>query len=196
MSEEMDRLDRVLDFVTRAERLKDTLRSGCTGQGARESVAAHGWSLCLLVLLLESDLEAVDVLHLLRLCLVHDLGEALGGDVPAIDQPPGTDKSARERADLRTLCIGLPEDVAARILALWEEYEAGETPEAVAAKGLDKIDTMLQHVTGRQDPDFDFGWNLGYGSDRTARTALLRALRRKVDLMTRARAQAAGQVPP
>lgn len=189
----MDRLDRVLAFLTRAERLKDTLRSGRTGSGAPESVAAHSWSLCLLVLLLEDDLEGVDVLQLLRLCLVHDLGEAISGDVPAIYQDPAVDKSAQERADLLTLSEGLPDDVTARLLALWEEYDAGTTPEAVAAKGLDKIETMVQHVTGRQDPDFDYLWNLGYGVDRTARTDLLRALRRKVDAMTRAKA---AETPP
>lgn len=188
MTEEMDRLDRVLAFLTRAERLKDTLRSGRTGDGARESVAAHSWSLCLLVLLLEDDLQGLDVLQLLRLCLVHDLGEAISGDVPAIHQDPAVDKSAQERADLLTLTDGLPEDVTTRLLALWEEYEAGATPEAVAAKGLDKIETMVQHVTGRQEPDFDYLWNLGYGVDRTARMDLLRALRRKVDVMTRAKA--------
>lgn len=188
MGAETDRLDRVLAFLTRAERLKDTLRSGLTGDGARESVAAHSWSLCLLVLLLEDDLDGVDVLHLLRLCLVHDLGEAISGDVPAIHQDPAVDKSAQDRADLLTLSEGLPEDIAARLLALWEEYDAGETPEAVVARGLDKIETMVQHVAGAQEPDFDYLWNLGYGVDRTARMDLLRTLRRKVDVMTRAKA--------
>lgn len=191
MNTEMDRLDRVLAFLGRAERLKDTLRSARTGDGARESVAAHSWSLCLLVLLLEDELEGVDLLQLLRLCIVHDLGEAISGDIPAIHQDPNIDKSAQERADLVTLSQGLPTDIAARLLTLWDDYESGETPEAVAAKGLDKIETMLQHVTGAQDPGFDFAWNLGYGTDRTSRTALLRSLRDKVDVMTRARANKA-----
>ncbi len=184
-----DRLDRLLAFLQRAERLKDTHRSARTGDGHPESVAAHSWSLCLLVLLLEEDLTGVDILHLLRLCIVHDLGEAISGDIPAIDQDGSVDKSAQEHADLLTLCDGLPDDVEDRIVTLWQEYENGQTAEAQAAKGLDKIETMMQHVTGRQVPGFDFLWNLGYGTDRTDRTALLRALRSKVDAMTKARAQ-------
>ena len=183
-----DRLDRLLDFLQRAERLKDTLRSGRTAEGRPESVAAHSWSLCLLVLLLEDEIAGADLLQLLRLCLVHDLGEAISGDVPAIHQTTEDDKSARERADLLTLCDGLPEDVTTRLLALWEEYDRGETPEAALAKGLDKIKTMVQHVTGTQQPDFDYLWNLGYGVSRTAQTDLLRDLRHRVDAMTRHKA--------
>lgn len=185
-----DRLDRLIGFLQRAEALKDTLRSARTGAGLPESVAAHSWSLCLLVLLLEDELTGVDLLQLLRLCVVHDLGEAISGDVPAIVQDPRDDKSARERADLLTLCDGLPEDVTARLLALWEEYERGDSPEAELAKGLDKIETMVQHVTGAQAPGFDYLWNLGYGVDRTDRGALLRRLRGKVDAMTRQAADA------
>ncbi|MDO6729424.1 HD domain-containing protein [Marinovum sp. 2_MG-2023] len=186
---EADRFDRVLAFLRRAARLKDTLRSGRrTGDGALESVAAHSWSLCLLALLLEDDMDRVDMLQLLRLCILHDLGEAISGDVPAIDQDPAVDKSARERDDLLTLSDGLPEDIKHRILKLWAEYDAGETTEAQWAKGLDKIETMLQHVTGRQDADFDYLWNLGYGVKWTERTPLLKTLRAKVDVMTRAKA--------
>ncbi|WP_417524784.1 HD domain-containing protein [Marinovum sp.] len=186
-----DRLDRMLSFLQRAEALKDTMRSGHTGRGHPESVAAHSWSLCLLVLLLEDEIAGVDLLQLLRLCLVHDLGEAISGDVPAIHQDPADDKSAKERADLVTLCEGLPDDVTARLLALWEEYDRGQSSEAVLAKGLDKIETMVQHVTGDQVSDFDYLWNLGYGTSRTDRTPLLQELRQKVDAMTRA--SAAGQ---
>lgn len=185
MTQEPDRLSDLLTFLSTAGLLKDTMRSGHTPRGAPESVAAHSWSLCLLVLLLERDLDGVDVLHLLRLCVLHDLGEAISGDIPAIDQVPGVDKSVDERQDLVTLCRDLPEDMRAHLLALWDEYDRGESPEAVMAKGLDKIETMVAHVGGAQVADFDFGWNLGYGRERTDRGDLLRALRARVDAMTR-----------
>lgn len=180
-----DRLSRKLDFLASAERLKDTMRSAHTGRGAPESVAAHSWSLCLLVLLLEEELEGLDILRLLKLCILHDLGEAISGDVPAIEQDPDVDKSVQERADFQELTRVLPEDLRAGLLDLWDEYETASTPEAVVAKGLDKIETMLQHVTGTQEAGFDFEWNLGYGLDRTDKTALLRALRFRIDERTR-----------
>lgn len=181
---EPDRHDRIIAFMAEAERLKATFRSGRTSAERRESVAEHSWSLCLLALLTEDE-SGVDFARLLRLCIVHDLGEAISGDVPAIDQGPDTDKSARERADLATLTEGLPPDLRDRVRGLWEEYEAGETPEARVAKGLDKLETMLQHVTGPQEPGFDYGWNLGYGTRWTSQAPFLQSLRERIDRLTR-----------
>lgn len=183
-----DRHDRILSVLMQAGALKDTFRSGHTLRGHPESVAAHSWSLSLLALLLEPELEGIDMAHLLKLIVVHDLGEAIGGDIPAIHQDPTVSKAAEERADLLTLLADLPEDLRARLTELWDEYEAGETPEAQMAKGLDKLETMTQHVAGQQVPEFDYLWNLGYGTSRTDKTALLRRLRTKVDALTRAAA--------
>ena len=182
-----DRLSAILAFVRGAEPLKDTLRSARTARGRTESTAEHSWRLCLLALALEDEMQGVDLLQLLRLCILHDLGEALTGDVPATRQAEGDDREASERAAIRTLCAALPAEAAARIRALWDEYAAGETPEAAMAKGLDKIETILQHASGQNPPDFDYAFNLEYGRDRTDRTALLRALREEADTVTRAR---------
>lgn len=181
------RLDGVIAFLQAAERLKDTLRSGATSGGRRESAAEHSWRLALLALLLDRDLGAVDRLKVLKLCLVHDLGEAISGDTPAVDQRPDDGRAARERADMATLCAPLPTDLSADLLALWDEYAAAATPEAKIAKGLDKIETVLQHAIGANDPGFDYAFNLGYGRERTAALPLLRQIRARADDATRAR---------
>lgn len=181
------RLDGVIAFLQAAERLKDTLRSGATSGGRRESAAEHSWRLALLALLLDRDLGAVDRLKVLKLCLVHDLGEAISGDTPAVDQRPDDGRAARERADMATLCAPLPADLSEDLLALWDEYAAAATPEAKIAKGLDKIETVLQHAIGANDPGFDYAFNLGYGRERTAALPLLRQIRAKADDATRAR---------
>ena len=181
------RLDGVIAFLQAAERLKDTLRSGATSGGRRESAAEHSWRLALLALLLDRDLGAVDRLKGLKLCLVHDLGEAISGDTPAVDQRPDDGRATRERADMATLCAPLPADLSADLLALWDEYAAAATPEAKIAKGLDKIETVLQHAIGANDPGFDYAFNLGYGRERTAALPLLRQIRAKADDATRAR---------
>jgi putative hydrolases of HD superfamily len=67
------------------------------------------------------------------------------------------------------------------MLALWDDYAAGSSREAVTAKGLDKIETMLQHLAGAAPPGFDFAFNLSYGRTQTDRHPLLRALRALVD---------------
>ncbi|ETX13798.1 phosphohydrolase [Roseivivax halodurans JCM 10272] len=189
MSISDDRLDRIVTFLQSAEALKDTLRSGHTGQGRPESVAEHSWRLTLLAFLLEDDLGGIDVKRLMALCLIHDLGEAISGDVPATHQAPDDGREARERADFATLCAALPEDLRARMAEFWDEYAGAATPEARMAKGLDKIETILQHAAGRNPEDFDYAFNLDYGRARTSGDPLLEALRARADAATRARMQ-------
>ncbi|MBD8877433.1 HD domain-containing protein [Roseibium polysiphoniae] len=183
-SAESDRLARIIDFIQAAEALKDTLRSGRTGQGRAESTAEHTWRLCLMTLLFEADLADIDVLKLLKICVIHDLAEAISGDVPAPSQSSDDGRAARERQDLLTLCKALPEDLSAEVVALWDEYAEAKSPEAILAKGFDKIETMLQHVKGRNAPDFDYAFNLGYGREATDRHPLLRNLRLLADNLT------------
>ena len=69
-------------------------------------------------------------------------------------------------------------------MARWDEYNAVATPEARLAKGLDRLETVLQHVQGANPPDFDYGFNLGYGRAHTDAHPLVAALRAPVDAET------------
>ena len=182
-----DRIAATLAFLQEAERLKDVLRSGRTSGGRPESTAEHTWRLCLMAMVFARDLPGIDLSRLLRICIVHDLGEALSGDVPAIDQTPDDGRAARERADLERLTAPLPPAMRAEILALAAEYEAGVTPEAQLAKGFDKLETLLQHSQGANGPGFDYAFNLDYGRSRTDAHPLLAAIRERIDAATRAR---------
>ena len=75
-----------LIFLKEAEQLKDTLRTAHTSKGRRESVAEHTWRLCLMAIVLEPEIGPIDMVKLLKICILHDLGEAIGGDIPAISQ--------------------------------------------------------------------------------------------------------------
>lgn len=183
-----------LAFLREAERLKSVLRSAHTSTGRRESTAEHTWRLCLMAMLFSDALGAIDVARLLKICIVHDLGEALHGDVPAVLQSGGTDKAARERDDLEALTLPLDAVRRAEILSLWQEYDAGVTVEARLAKGLDKLETILQHNQGLNPDDFDYAFNLGYGAEHTAAHPLFAAIRAELDGDTRARM--AQQQPP
>ncbi|WP_262028172.1 HD domain-containing protein [Microvirga sp. Mcv34] len=185
-----DRILGALEFLREAERLKSTLRSGYTSTGRPESTAEHTWRLCLMALVLSDEFEDIDLLRLIKLCIVHDLGEALSGDIPAIVQTEGMDKSAQERADLQILTRALHSDRRSEILALWEEYEAASSPEAILAKGLDKLETILQHNQGLNPADFDYAFNLGYGRKQTSAHPVLAGIRAVLDEETRARAEA------
>jgi putative hydrolase of HD superfamily len=187
-------LSGILAFLRAAERLKVTTRSGFTSAGQPESVAEHTWRLCLMALVLHREFPAVDFARLIRICIVHDLGEAIGGDVPAPEQArrlatdPGAAKAAQERLDLLTLLQPLPPELRDEITALWDEYEAATSPEARLAKALDKLETILQHTQGENPPDFDYRFNLGYGRRYTADHPVIVALRETLDRETERRA--------
>lgn len=179
-----DRLKSLLAFLKEAERLKDTLRSGTTRNGRPESTAEHSWRLCLMVLLFQKELNGIDMLKLLKLCIVHDLGEAISGDIPAPHQSPGDDRQDRERRDFLDLCAPLPQNVKEDLLALFDEYAAARTPEAQLAKGFDKLETMLQHhLMPGADAEFH-SFNLSYGVERTDAFPLTRQIREEVDAET------------
>ncbi|SUA92838.1 Uncharacterised protein [Pandoraea pulmonicola] len=184
-----------LNFLRTCERLKDVLRSGHTSSGRPESTAEHSWRLSLMAMVFMDRLGDVDRAKMLELCVVHDLGEALNGDVPAPEQQGGVDKNDAERQDLLTICESLDAPMRDRIVALWDEYARGATPEARAVKALDKLETMLQHTQGRNPPDFDYAFNLAYGRQYTDATPFLRAVRERIDEATRERGAAARLAP-
>jgi len=186
----------ILEFLRQAERLKNVTRSAYTSEGRPESVAEHTWRLCLMAMLLARSFPEVDFARLVKICIVHDLGEALGGDVPAPEQARAAaeglaPKAADERRDLLALVEPLPEPLRGEIARLWDEYEAAATPEARLAKALDKLETILQHTQGDNPPGFDYRFNLGYGREYTAGDPLIEAIRRILDEETERRAEEA-----
>lgn len=189
-----ENMNSILTFLRRAEALKHTYRSAWTSTGEPESVAAHTWRLALMAVVFAPSFPEIDLLRLLKICIIHDLGEAINGDIPAIHQTDGPEKALQEREDLLSLIKPLPEDLRGELLSLWNDYETAGSPEARLAKGLDKLETILQHNQGENPPDFDYAFNLDYGSRYTKAPALIAALRRMVDADTRARAEMRGPV--
>ena len=187
----------VLEFLRAAERLKSTTRTGYTSAGQQESVAEHTWRLCLMALVLRPAFPGIDFAKLVKICIIHDLGEAIHGDVSAPEQARRAaagaiaGKAEQERRDLLELLAPLPAAVRDEITALWEEYEAAESPEAKLAKGLDKLETIMQHNQGLNPADFDYRFNLDYGRRHTADNPVIAELRAMLDRETEARAREA-----
>ncbi len=182
-------LSGTLEFLRLAERLKDTTRTAFTTEGRQETVAAHTWRLCLMALVLEDHFPSVDFARLIKMCIIHDLGEAISGDIPAIEQKPEENKSDQERKDLLQLLGPLPRQLQQEITGLWDEYEGASTEEARIAKALDKLETILQHNQGKNPEDFDYRFNLGYGTKYTTGDPVIVALRQILDEETERRAR-------
>lgn len=134
----------LLRFLHLAGRLKDTPRAGWTLRGisAPESVAEHSHRVAILALVLAPRAAPpLDAGRCVAMALVHDLAEALVGDITPYDGISAGDKRRREEAAMRELAA-LAGD--ASLAALWREYDAARTPEARFVKELDKLETVLQ----------------------------------------------------
>jgi putative hydrolase of HD superfamily len=145
-----ERLKAQLAFVMEVDRLKGILRQTRVLAGARrENSAEHSWHLALCALALAEYAPAgTDLLRVLKMVLVHDVVEIDAGDAFAYDVAANVGKVERERlAAARTFGL-LPPDVGDELRALWEEFEAGTTPDALFANALDRIQPMLLNFQG------------------------------------------------
>ena len=113
---------RLLDFLKTAEQLKCNTRHSYTSSGRLESVAEHSWRLALMAMLVGDEFPEMDMDKVIKMCLIHDMGEAITGDIPAFEK---TDKDRKvENKRVEQLTDILPEPVRAEWKALFEEMEA------------------------------------------------------------------------
>ncbi len=151
-------------------------------------MAEHAWQLTLMAMILHPYFPQVQLTRLVKMCVIHDLGEALHGDIPAIHQDQSIPKSTTEQNDLLQLIDPLPMTIREDIVSLWDEYEAAATPGAKLAKALDKLATILQHNQGKNPQDFDYRFNLEYGKKYTTGDPWIERLRDMLDHETMQRA--------
>lgn len=149
--EQKERLEKQLDFIREIDKEKQIFRQTYLADGQRkENDAEHAWHMAVMTLLLsEYANEKIDVLHTIRMILIHDVVEIDAGDTYAYDENAKLTQRAREEAAAARIFGMLPEDQAAEMLALWEEFEAGETTEARFARTMDNFQPMmLNDATG------------------------------------------------
>ncbi len=143
-----ERLRRQLDFVVEIDRAKNVFRQTYLMDGKRfENDAEHSWHLAIMAFLLieyASEPE-LDVLRVVKMVLVHDLVEIDAGDTYCYDEEAGRDKAQREQAAAARIFGILPGDQGVELRALWEEFEAMETPEARYAAALDRLQPLLHN---------------------------------------------------
>ena len=147
-----DRLAAQLAFLTEANRLTGVLRATPVADGSRrENSGEHSWHLALFALVL-ADQAGPDVRidRVIRMLLIHDLVEIDTGDVP-IHSANGTAHGSAEVAAAEARAADrifglLPGDIRDDLRALWEEFEAAETPDAVFAKSLDRVQPVMMNL--------------------------------------------------
>lgn len=163
-----------------AERLKDTTRHCYTSCGRRESVAEHSWRLCLLAYFLRDEFPELDMDKVIRMCLIHDLGECFTGDIPTFMKSAAD--TNKEDDLLQRWVDTLPEPYRTDMAALYAEMNALETTEAKLYKALDKLEAVIQHNESPLDTwePLEYDLNRTYAFDAVAFSPYLKALRSEI----------------
>src|SRR3989344_150527 len=158
-----DNLEKIFNFLRQIEKLKSTLRYNKTTAGRNESTADHSWRLALMVPIIAKELSIdIDIEKSMKIALVHDLAEAITGDIDAIKISTGEflreEKKKQELSAMGKIRNMLPEKIGEDIYDLWQEYEEVSTNEGKFVRGLDKAETLTQLIeagyTTYDKPDF------------------------------------------
>ena len=172
--------NKLLDILHTAERLKDTLRHCDTSKGRRESVAEHSWRLALTALFLRDEFSALDMDRVIRMCLIHDLGECFTGDIPTFLKT-AEDEQKEDRV-LADWVASLPEPYCRELAALYAEMNALQTGEARLYKSLDKLEAVIQHneadISTWEPHEYEL--NRTYATDIVQFSSYLKELRAEI----------------
>lgn len=144
-----------IQFLTLIQRLKTTKRTGWVNHGVKESesIADHMYRMAIMAMI-SGDLPGVNKDRCVKMAVVHDIAEAIVGDITPNDNVPKEEKNRLEAAAIDEMCILLEGGIAAdEVKELWLEYENNSTPEAKFVKDLDKLEMILQAVEYESEQD-------------------------------------------
>ena len=163
-----------------AEKLKDETRHCTTSQGAPENVAGHSWRMALMAYFMKDEFPELDMDKVIKMCLIHDLGECFTGDVPTFLKTQ--EDEDRESSMLADWVRSLPEPFASEMTALYTEMDALETGEAKLYKSIDKLEAVIQHnespISTWEPHEYEL--NRTYGTDMVQFSPYLKGLRAEI----------------
>lgn len=171
---------KLLELLHTAEKLKDTTRHCDTSGGRRESVAEHSWRLALMGFWVADEFPELDGNKVVKMCLIHDLGEAFTGDIPVFLKTEAD--SCREDQILDQWVKSMPSPLREEMDSLYQEMNALQTPEAKLYKALDGLEALIQHnesdISSWEDHEYNL--QLTYAMDRVQFSPFLTALREEI----------------
>ena len=170
----------LIEALRVAERLKDATRHCYTSGGRHESVAEHSWCMTLMAFFLRDEFPQADMDKVMRMCLIHDLGEAFTGDIPTFNKTQADE--AREEALLDEWVASLPGPVSSEMAALYREMNARKTLEAKIYKALDGLEAVISHNESPIDTwlPLEYELNVSYAQDKVEFSPYLKKLRELV----------------
>ena len=169
-----------IDFLGRIEKLKCNTRHSWTSCGTRESVAEHSWRLSVMALLCADEYPELDINKVIKMCLIHDFGEAITGDVPSFLKTEEHEKN--EENAIKELLSELPEKLRDELTGLFAEMNAMESDEAKLYKALDNVEAVVSHNEADLSTwiPMEFEENLVYGHENAQWSPWTRGLREQL----------------
>lgn len=175
----------LIEILAVAEKLKCATRHCYTSTGRHESVAEHSWRTALMALLLIPEFPEADMDKVIKMCLIHDLGEAFTGDIPTFDKTSAHEKLEEEALDAWVQT--LPEDIREEFAALFEEMKQRQTLEAKIYKALDNMEAVIAHNESDISTwlPLEYSLQLTYGEKNVAFSDYMQQLKQEVNRITR-----------
>ena len=170
----------LLEALSVAERLKDATRHCYTRNGRHESVAEHSWMMTLMAFFMRDEFPEADMDKVIKMCIIHDLGEAFTGDIPTFDKTEAHEKT--EEKLLNEWVDSLPENYRAEMTALYTEMAKRETPEAKIYKAIDSLEALIQHNISDLSTWIprEYELNMTYADDKVSFSEYLTKLREEI----------------
>ena len=180
----------LLQALHTAERLKDATRHCYTSGGRHESVAEHSWRISLMAYWISDEFPEADMNKVLRMCLIHDLGEAFTGDIPTFLKTSSDEK--REDELLAEWVSTLPEPFRGEMASLYKEMSERKTLEARIFKALDSLEALIQHNESNLSTwsENEYELNMHYADDKVSFSPYLTSLRELIRKDTIAKIEA------
>ena len=169
---ENERLRKQIDFILEADKEKNIFRqTHLSGHGRRENDAEHAWHMAMMVYLLKEHAnEKFDVAKAMMMALIHDIVEIDAGDTYAYD-PIGLETQKEREAQAAKRIFGLlPDDQRDELKSLFEEFEAGETPEARFVRAMDNFQPLLLNESNNGGDWIEHGVRKNQVMNRQAKT--------------------------
>ena len=189
--------ENMLEILSRAALLKTTTRHCYTEADRKESVADHSWRIALMAMLLsgEPEFSGTDMDKVIRMCLIHDLGETFTGDIPTFEKTTGDVKKEDELFD--RWVKSFPEPQRSEWTSLLSEMDALQTREARTYKALDKVEALSSHNESDLSTwlPLEYDLQLTYGKENTRFSDYLEKLRDAIDAVTVEKIRQAGGKP-
>lgn len=155
----------MIDFMTVIGKLKTTYRHCYTENDRKESVADHSWRIALMAMFCEKVFPDIDIHKVIKMCLIHDFGEAVTGDIPAFNKTEAHEDT--EEKAVAKLLKTLPAEWNLELTALFDEMEQLKTPEARLWKSLDNMEAIIAHNESDISTwlPLEYSLNLTYGEE-------------------------------